>query len=127
MQQLPYPFYVLDRNGFHQTNPFPLSEGLSEHPQEPLYHQPLKQHHKDFPYRLVSTNAHQHHNDVVSFPFPTARNNLPYCSFTNKGQYHHSDRRIYHQTSRLLIYLSYYIHLLQVVLSVFQKSQENPI
>lgn len=32
IQQLPYPFYVLDINGFHQTNPFPLSEGLSEHP-----------------------------------------------------------------------------------------------
>ena len=31
MQQFPYPFYVLGRNGFHQTNPFTLSEGLSEH------------------------------------------------------------------------------------------------
>ena len=31
MQQLPYPFYVLGKNGFHQTNPFTLSEGLSEH------------------------------------------------------------------------------------------------
>ncbi len=106
MQQLPYPFYVLDINGFHQTNPFPFSEGLSKHPQEPIYRQPLKQHHKDFPYRLVRINAHQHHNGVVSFPFPTARNDLPYHSSTNKGRYHHSDRRIYHQTSRLSIYFS---------------------
>ena len=42
MQQLPYPFYVLDINGFHQTNPFPLSKGLSEHPQEPIYRQPCE-------------------------------------------------------------------------------------